>query len=152
MITRKLFVQGLVAGAALALGNSAGIAAAGGTPEEAKAMLARAVALAKTKGKDEAAKVFNEGADGFKDRDLYVVMINDSGVFEAHGDIKAMVGRNMMDLRDPDGQPIVRSILGVKDNGMVEFKWKNPLTNAVAPKQMFCSRMGDVVLAVGAYK
>ena len=115
-------------------------------------MLDRAVAVMKQKGKADAAKIFNDGTDGFKDRDLYVVMINDSGVFEAHGDIKAMVGRNMIDLRDPDGRPIVRAILSVKDSGMVEFKWKNPLTNAVEPKQMFCSRMGDVVLAVGAYK
>lgn len=152
MISRKTFMLGLLSGAALAVLPRAAMASVGGTPAEAQEMLARAVAYAKEKGKEEAAKAFNDGNPAFKDRDLYVVMINDSGVFEAHGDIKAMVGRNMIDLRDPDGQPIVRSILGVKDSGMVEFKWKNPLTNAVAPKQMFCSRMGDVVLAVGAYK
>lgn len=152
MISRKTFLAGLAASLALAGESTTAFAVTGGTPEEAKAMLARAVAFAKEKGKEAAAKAFNEGTDGFKDRDLYVVIINDSGVFEAHGDVKALVGRNMIDLRDPDGTPIVRSVLSVKDTGTVEFKWKNPLTNAVAPKQMFCNRMGDVVLAVGAYK
>ncbi len=152
MISRKDFIRGIAGGAILLVADRAALAAAGATPAEAKAMLDRAVAYTRANGRSEAAKIFNEGKEGFKDRDLYVVMIQDSGVFEAHGDIKAMVGRNMIDLRDPDGTYIVRAILGVKDSGMVEFKWKNPLTNAVEPKQMFCSRMGDVVLAVGAYK
>lgn len=151
MISRKTFVAGALAGVFAIAGGSAH-AAAGATPAEAQAMLAKAVEYINKNGRPAAAKVFNDGAEGFKDRDLYVVIIHESGTFEAHGDIKAMVGRNMIDLRDPDGTYIVRSIVGVKDAGAVEFKWKNPLSNAVEPKIMFCKRVGDAVVAVGAYK
>ena len=41
-----------------------------GTPEEAKAMLERAVAAVK-EDKAKALDMFNKGEGGFKDRDLY---------------------------------------------------------------------------------
>ena len=43
-----------------------------GTAEEAKAMLARAVTAVK-KDERKALAMFNNGASGFKDRDLYVL-------------------------------------------------------------------------------
>jgi hypothetical protein len=43
----------------------------GGTAEEAKAMLVKAVAAVKT-DKAKALDMFNKGEGGFKDRDLYV--------------------------------------------------------------------------------
>ena len=45
-----------------------------GTPEEAKAMLERAVAVLKA-DEPAALKAFNAGTEGFKDRDLYVFSI-----------------------------------------------------------------------------
>jgi hypothetical protein len=46
-----------------------------GTPEEAKAMLERAVASVK-EDKAKALDMFNKGEGGFKDRDLYVACAN----------------------------------------------------------------------------
>ena len=48
-----------------------------GTAEEAKAMLERAVAAVK-EDKAKALDMFNNGEDGFKDRDLYVWCANAS--------------------------------------------------------------------------
>ena len=48
-----------------------------GTPEEAKAMLERAVAAVK-EDKAKALDMFNKGEGGFKDRDLYVWCANAS--------------------------------------------------------------------------
>ena len=48
-----------------------------GTPEEAKAMLERAVAAVK-EDKAKALDMFNNGEGGFKDRDLYVWCANAS--------------------------------------------------------------------------
>jgi hypothetical protein len=48
-----------------------------GTPEEAKAMLERAVAAVK-EDKAKALDMFNKGEGGFKDRDLYVACANAS--------------------------------------------------------------------------
>jgi hypothetical protein len=49
-----------------------------GTPEEAKAMLEKAVAAVK-QDKAKALDAFNAGEAGFKDRDLYVWCANASG-------------------------------------------------------------------------
>ena len=49
-----------------------------GTPEEAKAMLEKAVDAAK-QDKAKALDAFNAGEAGFKDRDLYVWCANASG-------------------------------------------------------------------------
>jgi hypothetical protein len=50
-----------------------------GTPEEAKAMLERAVPAVKD-DKAKALDMFNKGEGGFKDRDLYVACANASTV------------------------------------------------------------------------
>jgi len=56
--------------------TAASLAAADfGTPEEAKAMLEKAVAAVK-KDKAKALDAFNAGEAGFKDRDLYVWCAN----------------------------------------------------------------------------
>ena len=55
-----------------------------GTPEEAKAMLEKAVAAVK-QDKAKALDAFNAGEAGFKDRDLYVWCANASdGIMTAH--------------------------------------------------------------------
>ena len=67
-----------------------------GTPEEAKAMLERAVAAVK-EDKAKALDMFNKGEGGFKDRDLYVFCANASdGIITAHpyGDKGKPAGRH----------------------------------------------------------
>ena len=55
-----------------------------GTADEAKAMLERAVAAVK-EDKAKALDMFNNGENGFKDRDLYVWCANASdGIVTAH--------------------------------------------------------------------
>jgi hypothetical protein len=59
-----------------------------GTPEEAKAMLEKAVAAVK-QDKAKALDMFNTGEGGFKDRDLYVYCANASdGILTAHPYLK----------------------------------------------------------------
>ena len=69
----------------LVLSTAASVAAADfGTPEEAKAMLERAVAAVKA-DKAKGLDMFNTGEGGFKDRDLYVFCANASdGILTAH--------------------------------------------------------------------
>src|ERR1043166_8923610 len=55
-----------------------------GTPEEAKALLEKAVAAVK-QDEAKALDMFNTGEGGFKDRDLYVFCANASdGILTAH--------------------------------------------------------------------
>ena len=71
-----------------------------GTAAEAKAMLEKAVAAVKA-DKDKALKAFNEGAEGFKDRDLYPMCANAAdGLFTAH---PKLVGKSK-ELKDKTGK------------------------------------------------
>ena len=74
-----------------------------GTPEEAKAMLERAVAAVK-EDKAKALDMFNNGEGGFKDRDLYVYCANASdGTLTAHPYLK---GKQLRDIKGKHGAPL----------------------------------------------
>lgn len=118
--------------------------------DEAKAMAEKAAAFLKAEGRDKAIAAFNGGAQ-FKDRDLYVFAMNPDGTNIAHGANPALVGKNLMSLRDPSGKQFVKDMTEVKGQGWVDYSWQNPTTKAVEPKRSYVIRQGDVVLGVGAY-
>lgn len=118
--------------------------------DEAKAMAEKAAAYLKAEGKDKAIAAFNGDAQ-FKDRDLYVFALNPDGTNIAHGANPALVGKNLMSLRDPSGRQFVKDMTEVADKGWVDYSWQNPTTKAVEPKRSYVIRQGDIVLGVGAY-
>ena len=91
-------MAGAVAAAALTLSTSA---FAQGTAAEAKAMLEKAVAAVKA-DKAKAIASFNNGTDGFKDRDLYPFCFNISdGVTQAAP--PSVRGKDVRTLKDAKG-------------------------------------------------
>ena len=122
-----------------------------GTPEEAQAMVERAVKFFAEQGKDKAFSAFTEGTDGFKDRDLYVFVYDRAGVAVAHGGSKALVGKSLIDLRDVDGKDIVREVVSVPNADWVYYKWPNPVTKAIMDKRAYVIRSGGYSFGVGAY-
>jgi hypothetical protein len=92
--------------ASICRGNSVGRQY--GTPEEAKAMLQRAVAAVK-EDKGKALDMFNKGEGGFKDRDLYVFCANASdGILTAHPNLK---GEDLQDIKGKKGFPLGQEIM-----------------------------------------
>jgi signal transduction histidine kinase len=151
-------MRNLIAGAALlALLGAAkqGIAAEGGTAEEARAMLERAVAAVEA---DEAAALaaFTAGTDGFRDRDLYVACNNVSdGTVTAHGADPSMVGRNIYELTDAAGKKFGEEIQAVATEDQfntVEYVWPRPGETEPVPKATYVTRVADQVCVVGYYK
>ena len=79
-----------------------------GTPEEAKAMLEKAVAAMK-QDKAKALDMFNKGEGGFKDRDLYVSCANASdGIVTAHPYLK---GEQLKDIKGKKGYPLGQEMM-----------------------------------------
>ncbi len=92
--------------AALALSPTAFAQQTGGTADEAKAMLMKAVAAVKA-DKAKALEMFNKGEGGFLDRDLYVFCANVSdGKFVAIGNNNAeqLIGMDVRTLKDSTGK------------------------------------------------
>lgn len=122
-----------------------------GSREEAKAMAEKAAQFFTANGKDKAFPAINDGTDGFKDRDLYVFVYDDAGVCVAHGANKALIGKNLLDIRDTDGKALIREIVAVKTAAWVDFKWQNPQSKAIEQKHAYVVRAGGYTFGVGAY-
>ena len=135
--------------------TAAAVAATRGTPAEAKAMLAKAVAHYKTVGRTRALADFSAGKAGFHDRDLYVVCIGASShLVTAHGFLPQHVGTPANILKDSNGKPLGQAILdaaAAKGEGSIHYTWINPMTGKLEPKTSFVQRVGDDVCLVGAY-
>jgi cytochrome c len=123
-----------------------------GTLEEAKAMSLRAADLLRQEGPDKAFPVFNDKAGEFHDRDLYVMVYDNTGLNVAHGANAAVIGKQLIDLKDTDGKPLIRELVSVEDQGFVEYKWPNPITKKIEQKATYVVRVGDYLVGVGAYK
>ena len=154
---KKLFAA-IVSGL-LALSFSATTSAADrGTADEAVALVKKAAVYLKENGKEIAFAEFSNPKGQFVDRDLYVFVYsaNGDGVNLAHGANPKLIGKNLIDLKDADGKPIVKMFVEVANSksgkGWVDYKWPNPVTKAVEPKSTYIEKVGDVMIGCGVYK
>ena len=126
-----------------------------GTAPEAEALMKKAVAYVKANGKEKAFAEINNPKGQFVDRDLYISVYDFTGKCLAQGANAKMIGKDLMDLKDPDGYEIVKERLKMaktKDKFWQDYKFTNPLTKKLEPKSTYCERVGDIVLACGIYK
>ncbi len=130
-----------------------------GTDAEALTMIDRAEQLLERIGPDAAAEAFVAHDSAFTDRDLYPMLLDDTGVMVAHGWTATLNGSNLKELRDVDGKPFIREALdGVARAGRtdVTYQWIDPLTGQVARKTMHARRLvlngKPYMLAVGVYR
>jgi signal transduction histidine kinase len=124
-------------------------------PEEAKAMLAKAIAHMKTAGKDKALADFMVKPGPWVDRDLYITVFDLNGKTLAHGANAKLVGKDNLNMQDANGKYHVKErleIVKAKGKGSQEFAFLNPMTKQIEPKVMFFERVDDMVVACGAYK
>ena len=152
MTIRKI----LTAVFAVAVSLSTAQAASGNaTAEEATAMVKKGVAFIKANGKDKGyAEIMNRQGQ-FTDRDLYLVVYGMDGSCRAHGANEKMVGKNLIDLKDIDGTPYVKERVEaakVKANFWQDYKFTNPVSRKIEPKQMYCERLDDTIVCGGIYK
>jgi signal transduction histidine kinase len=143
----------LVATTASALWYSASAQAA--TADQAKAMAEKAAAHIKQVGEQKALADFTARRDGFAEGELYVFCYDHNGVNRAHGANAALVGKNLLHLKDPDGKEPNAMIVKTgfeKGEGWVSFKWPDPVTKKIEEKSAYVIHTDDVVCGVGYYK
>ena len=124
-----------------------------GTPEEAKALLARAVQAVQKDGEKKALASFSDVKGPFVDRDLYVFCFDAKHKITAHRD-PARLGTDVATLKDEDGKAFGNEMIAAsaKGEGTVEYKWMNPVSHEVEPKISFVKKAGNQTCGVGAYK
>jgi len=137
-----------VAGTALAKSDKA-------TKEEAVAMVKKGIAFINANGKDKGYAAITGKDSQFRDRDLYLVVYGLDGVVRAHGQNPKMVNKNLIALKDIDGKEFVKERVELgKANASFwqDYKFTNPVTKKIQPKQMYCERLDDTVVCGGIYK
>jgi signal transduction histidine kinase len=139
----------------LTLGLNTALAADKGTKEEAVALVKKAVAFLKANGREKAFAEFNNPKGQFVDRDLYVFVGDMQGRCLAHCTMPEIVGKNMMDVQDPEGRFITKERLKMleKNNSAWQtYKYLNPVTKKVETKSTYMERVGDLYIGVGVYQ
>ena len=138
--------------ALLAAGSMAAAQAQFGTEKEARAMLEKAVAAVK-ENKENALAMFNKGAGGFRDRDLYVFCANASdGVLTAHPYLK---GEHLQDIVGKKGFPLGKEIMQNAAEGQIKevtYWWPRPGSDKPLEKHSFYTKVADQNCGVGFYK
>ena len=126
-----------------------------GTKDEAVAMVKKAVAAIKADGKDKAFAAINAPGGTFHDRDLYVVVYDLSGKCLAHGANPKQIGKDLLELRDPDGTFFVKErveMAKTQASFWQGYKFLNPMTRQIEPKSMYLEKVDDVLVGCGVYK
>lgn len=127
-----------------------------GSKDEAVAMVDNALALFEAEGEEATfAAVMDPANTTFHDRDLYVFISDLDGTMVAHGAKAALVGKNLIGLKDQDGVMIIQEMSAIAskgESGWVDYKWPNPVTSKIENKSAFVKPFGDnKVVGVGAY-
>ena len=125
------------------------------TPAEAEAFVKKAVAYIDANGKEKAFAEFSNPKGKFIDRDLYIYVYDAKGKCLAHGSTPDMIGKDLINIKDPDGKFFVKDLLKVameKGSGWVDFKFANPLTKQVQDKAGYVVKYQDLMVGSGVYK
>jgi signal transduction histidine kinase len=128
---------------------------AGGTANEAKGLVEKAAAYVKAEGKEKAFAEFSNPSGKFVDRDLYIFTVDFNGLTLAHGGNAKLVGKNMLELKDADGEFFIKKFIELaktKGTGWVDYKWVNPVTKKIEPKSTYIQKMDEYFLGCGIYK
>jgi signal transduction histidine kinase len=135
--------------------SNAAIAADGATKDEAMAMVKKAVASIKSDGADKAYAEISKKGGTFSDRDLYIVVYQLDGKVLAHGANEKFIGKDMSDAQDVDGKLYVKERIDMAQKQASfwqDYKFVNPVTKKVEPKEMYCERLDQTAVCGGVYK
>jgi cytochrome c len=134
------------------IGSNSSFAQSAATVDDAKAMAIRAAEFMRANGEEKALAAFNTKAEGFADRDLYVFVDDKEGTVRASGGTPGLVGRNNIDLKDVDGKMFVRDVVGSKEPGWVDYKWRNVVSNKIEERRAYIVPVGNLFVGVAAAK
>jgi hypothetical protein len=157
----RKFVIAAVSTAVIALSPAALGQQTGGTADEAKAMLMKALAAVKA-DKAKALAMFNKGEGGFRDRDLYVFCANASdGTILAIGNpsLKEALGMDLRAGQNSTGEAFGAEIYAAiqKPEGQItEVSYvgpkPDPADTLVAKTTLVARADNDLGCGVGYYK
>jgi cytochrome c len=128
-----------------------------GTKDEAKAMVDAAVAHVKKVGSEQAFKDFSTDKANWSKKDLYVFAYDMKGACLAHGANEKLIGKDMLQVKDSNGKPIIVEMVKITSagkDGWVDYDWAHPVTKKIEPKSSYVRKVSnpDAFVGVGVYR
>ena len=88
-------------------------------------------------------------------RELYIVVYGLDGMVLAHGANKDRIGTNQINDKDADGKEFVKGrveLAKTQPSFRRSYKFMNPVTKSVEPKQMYCRLPYETAVCGGIYQ
>lgn len=147
------------------LAASFGSAAHADAKQQCVDMVKKASAFLAANGKDKLVAEINNTKGQFADGDIYLFASDYTSNWDpntsrsitvAHGANPKLVGKDMTDLRDADGEYFVKKMAAVSHSkegeGWTTYKWPNPVTKQIEMKTTYTKRVDTMVVNCGVYK
>jgi signal transduction histidine kinase/ketosteroid isomerase-like protein len=122
--------------------------------DEAVAMVQKAMAAIKTEADEKTYRQIDKPSGQFVDRELYIVVFRLDGTILAHGADASRIGRDTLKATDPDGRAFNRERVELaqkQPSFWHDYKFMNPVTRRIEPKQLYCERLDQKVVCGGIY-
>jgi hypothetical protein len=125
-----------------------------GNIEEAKALVHKAREYIRKNGREKAFAEIDKRDGMFVDRDMYIYVYDSNLKNLAHGGNAKLIGKDLKDLRDPDGKLVNQGLLEAaqKGGGTYTFKFFNPASGKIEEKIGYAEMEGDIMVGSGVYK
>jgi len=126
-----------------------------GTTAQAEAMVKKAIEFIKSNGNDKGFAEISNKEGKFVSGDLYVFVYDMTGKCVAHGGNAKMIGKDLAEMKDPDGKSFVKERIEIaksKGKGWQNYKWNNPATSKIEEKTAYVEKYEDLIVGCGAYK
>lgn len=127
-----------------------------GKPEDAKKMVDEAVAHIKAVGPAKAFEDFSTPGGKWHNRDIYLFCYKMDGTNVCHGANKALIGKNLIDLKTADGQFLIKNLVTIaqtKGSGWIDYQWPHPETKKTEAKKAYVVKIPgyDGLVGAGSY-
>ena len=113
--------------------------------EEVKAFVDKAVNYAKVNGKEQALKEYMNPQGEFFSGELYIFAYDFDGNVISHGAKPALVGKNLLRLKDAKGLSVIEELrnIAMGGEGWLRYYWDNPVEKKVMPKMGYVVKVDD---------
>ncbi len=121
---------------------------------EVRKWVQEAITLYENAGKETLLREIADSRGRYVSNDRYIFALDLNGTMVANPMEPALTGKNLMDLRDSEGNAFIRKIVGTSKTrgyGFVDYKWHSPASDDQLLKTVFFERVDGIILCSGFY-
>ncbi len=124
------------------------------TRNSAKQWVDNAVAFYKAVGKEIALAEFSSPNGQFNKDQMYIFVLNPTGVMLAHEINERYAGKDFYRIADFEGKTFIKEIVdtaNTEGSGWTDYKWLNPATRTQQHKEVYFAKVDEMIFCSGVY-